>query len=90
MPFKRGKKWYTDVVYKYVDDEGVPRQRRIRRPISGKKEDAVAAEVQIRTQIAAGTFNPNPPGPKVVVPRSRGRYREDHYPSSVTPSAPMP
>ena len=69
MPTKRGKKWYTDVVYKYVDVEGVLRHRRIRRPISRKKEDAVAAEVQIRTQIAAGTFNPNPPKPKVASPK---------------------
>ena len=65
MPIKRGKKWYTDVTYKYVDGKGIPRQRRIRRSIGRKKEDAVAAEVEIRAQIAAGTFDPNPPRPIV-------------------------
>ncbi len=48
-----------------MDKRGIARHRRIRRAISRKKEDAVVAEAEIRAQIAAGTFDPNPPRPTV-------------------------
>ena len=69
MPIKRGRKWYTNVPYRYVDEEGVLRDTRIRRPISIRKKDAEAAEIQIKIQIAAGTYNPRPPRPKVTIPK---------------------
>ena len=61
MVRKRGDAWFTDVVYHYVDVAGVRRQKRVRKKIGTKKQDAIAAEAQIRAQIAAGTFDPDPP-----------------------------
>ena len=60
MPYKRGDFWYTYVTFKYVDSEGVKRQKRIRKRIGTKKQDAIDAEASIRTQIAAGVYNPDP------------------------------
>ena len=60
MPIKRGKKWYTNVTFKYVDEDGVTRGRRIQRPAGTRKADAEREEVKIRTEIVAGTFKPPP------------------------------
>ena len=61
MVFKRGDAWYTYVRYAYEDERGVRRSKRIRRKIGSKKSEAVEAEARIRSEIAAGTFDPNPP-----------------------------
>ena len=67
MVYKRGGNWHTYVTYKYVDANGVPRQRRIRRKIGPRRGDAVEAETQIRAQIAAGTYDPDPVEPTLPV-----------------------
>lgn len=61
MVFKRDDSWYTYVTYRYTDADGVPRTKRIRKKIGTKKSEAVEAEARIRGEIAAGTYNPDPP-----------------------------
>jgi len=62
---KRGDTWYVNVRCTYKG-----RSLRIRKSIGTRRRDAVAAEVQIRAQIAAGTYVPEdeqlpqPPPPR--------------------------
>jgi integrase len=60
VAYKRNGFWHTDVTFKYVDSQGVRRQKRIRKRISIKKQDAIDTEANIRAQIAAGIYDPDP------------------------------
>lgn len=78
MVFKRGGNWYTNVSFRFVDDEGTPRTKLVKRKIGPKKAEATTAESMIRSQIAAGTYNPNPP--KIVeAPRQFAKFVADEF-----------
>ena len=60
MAFRRDDNWYTDVMFRFKDPKGLPRRRRIRKKVGPRKQEAIEAEAQIRGQIAAGTYDPEP------------------------------
>ena len=71
-PYFRNGAWHTDVPYKIGG-----RRRRHRKRIGTRKKEAEEAEAQIRTQIAAGTFNPGGDTSRASMPFAK--FVEDEF-----------